>query len=71
MENIFLKNEFYNTLSGIRSVGEPRLRCLGGGCTYMAIGAILSHTMYELNSFGKSTPSQNRQLILYIVNDEG
>ena len=25
----------------------------------------LSHTMYDLNGFGKSTPSQNHQLVVY------
>jgi len=38
---------------------------LGGDLHQPFTRNILSHMMYELNDFRKSTPSQNRQLIVH------
>ena len=37
---------------------------MGGG------GTVLSQTMYSVNGFRKSTPTQNRQLFVLISNSE-
>jgi len=55
-----------NSLSrqpGRRRGARPRTR--PGGAAPRPSFSILSHTMHQLNSFRKSTPPQNRQLIVH------